>query len=166
MSSCYLVDMFEDSIDGIYDTLKECEHLQVRRIGLSVSNARTRRPIKGTNGASDGIVPWRRCSTTPRAGSTRAGNGRGFAMYLEPWHADIMSFVDLAERRLQRIAPRPLPRALGSGPVHATRGERRRLEPLCPNEAPALTDVCGAEFDELYERYEREGRYREDPRSS
>jgi ribonucleoside-diphosphate reductase alpha chain len=165
MSSCYLVDMFEDSIDGIYDTPEGVREHPSTGIGLSVSTcahaAPSRAPTARPTGSSHGAgVP-----ATPPLGQPGRETEGAFAMYLEPWHADIMSFVDLRRNGgSSEIAPRPLPRALGwtcscdawrAAATGASLSERGSW----------LTDVCGAEFDELYERYEREGR-RRSPRSS
>lgn len=167
MSSCYLVDMFEDSIDGIYDTLKECASISkyAGGIGLSVSDVRASGAyIKGTNGRADGIVPMAQVYNATARYVNQGGKRKGaMAMYIEPWHADIMAFVDLRrnggsnEERTRDLflsiwAPDLFMRRVESGGDWSL---------MCPHECPGLTDVCGKDFDELYERYEREGRYRE-----
>jgi hypothetical protein len=117
------------------DTLKGARTSKYARgIGLSVSSVRARGAPSRANGASDGIVPWRRCSATPRAGSTRAGRGASLCIWNRGMLISCRSWTSGGTAAPAKSPP--LPRALGSGPVHATRGERRRLEPLCPNEAP------------------------------
>lgn len=167
MSSCFLLTMRDDSIEGIYDTLKQCAMISkyAGGIGLSVHNIRaTDSYIRGTNGSSNGIVPMLRVySDTARYVDQGGGKRKGsFAIYLEPWHADIFEFLDLKKNHGKEEArARDLFYALWTPDLFMERVEANGDWSLfCPNEAPGLCDAYGDDFRALYERYEREGRAR------
>ncbi|CAN8072639.1 unnamed protein product [Agarophyton chilense] len=168
LSSCFLLTMTEDSIEGIYDTLKRCAVISKSAggIGLSVHNIRaTRSYIRGTNGTSNGIVPMLRVfNDTARYVDQGGGKRKGaFAIYLEPWHADIMEFLDLRKNHgKEEQRARDLFYGLWVSDLFMRRVEKDEMWSLfCPNESPGLADVFGESFDVLYERYEKEGRARE-----
>ncbi|EGW33459.1 uncharacterized protein SPAPADRAFT_60812 [Spathaspora passalidarum NRRL Y-27907] len=165
MSSCFLVAMKEDSIDGIYDTLKTCALISKSAggIGLHIHNIRaTGSYIAGTNGTSNGIIPMVRVFNNTARYVDQGGNKRpgAFALYLEPWHADIFDFIDIRKNSgKEEIRARDLFPALWIPDLFMKRVEQNGEWTLfSPNEAPGLPDVYGDEFEELYERYEREGR--------
>ena len=167
-SSCFLLTMKGDSIDGIYDTLKECACISkyAGGIGLSIHNIRaTDSYIRGTNGSSNGIVPMLRVfNDTARYVDQGGGKRKGsFAIYLEPWHADVYAFIDLKKNHGKEEArARDLFYALWVPDLFMKRVESGGNWSLfCPNEAPGLADCHSAEFETLYERYEAEGRQRE-----
>jgi ribonucleoside-diphosphate reductase alpha subunit len=167
LSSCFLLTMKDDSIDGIYDTLKQCAKISQSAggIGLSIHNVRaTGSYIKGTNGVSNGIVPMlRNFDMTARYVDQGGGKRKGsFAIYLEPWHADIFSFLDLKKNHgKEEQRARDLFYALWISDLFMKRVENNEEWSLfCPNEAPGLADCYGEEFEKLYEKYEREGRAR------
>jgi len=167
MSSCFLMTMKEDSIEGIYDTLKNCAIISkyAGGIGVSIHNIRaTDSYIRGTNGSSNGIVPMLRVfSDTARYVDQGGGKRKGsFAIYLEPWHADVFEFLDLKKNHGKEEArARDLFYALWVPDLFMKRVESNGTWSLfCPNEAPGLHEVWGDEFEALYERYEREGRAR------
>lgn len=167
MSSCFLVAMKDDSIDGIYDTLKTCALISKSAggIGLHIHNIRsTGAYIAGTNGTSNGIIPMVRVFNNTARYVDQGGNKRpgAFAIYLEPWHADIFDFVDIRKNHgKEEIRARDLFPALWIPDLFMKRVEQNAEWTLfSPNEAPGLSDVYGDEFVELYERYEREGRGR------
>ena len=167
LSSCFLLTMKDDSIDGIYDTLKQCAKISQSAggIGLSIHNVRaTGSYIKGTNGVSNGIVPMlRNFDMTARYVDQGGGKRKGsFAIYLEPWHADIFSFLDLKKNHgKEEQRARDLFYALWISDLFMKRVENNEEWSLfCPNEAPGLADCYGEEFERLYEKYEREGRAR------
>ncbi|GJE97127.1 ribonucleoside-diphosphate reductase alpha subunit [Phanerochaete sordida] len=167
LSSCFLVCMKDDSIEGIYDTLKSCAMISKTAggIGLSISNIRaTGSYIAGTNGYSNGIVPMLRAYDATARYVDQGGNKRpgAFAIYLEPWHADVFDFIDLRKNHgKEEVRARDLFYALWIPDLFMKRVESNGKWTLfCPNEAPGLHEVWGAEFEELYERYEREGRGR------
>ena len=167
LSSCFLVAMKSDSIEGIYDTLKECAAISKSAggIGLHMHNIRaTGSYIRGTNGSSNGIVPMLRVfNDTARYVDQGGGKRKGaFAVYVEPWHADIFDWLDLRKNHGKEEARcRDLFYALWISDLFMRRVEADDTWSLfCPNEAPGLADVWGAEHDALYERYEREGRAR------
>lgn len=167
MSSCFLVCMKEDSIDGIYDTLKTCAKISQSAggIGLSIHNIRaTGSYISGTNGTSNGIVPMLRVfNDTARYVDQGGGKRKGaFAIYLEPWHADIMEFLELKKNHgKEELRARDLFYALWIPDLFMQRVEQDGEWSLfCPNEAPGLSDCWGDTFEALYTRYEREGRAR------
>lgn len=166
LSSCFLLAT-EDSIDGIYDTLKQCALISKNAggIGLHIHNIRAKGAlIKGTNGTSNGLVPMlRNFNSTARycdqGGQKRNGS---FAIYLEPWHADVEDFLKLKlNTGSEEERCRDLFYALWIPDLFMERVEKNEPWTLfCPSEAPGLADVYGQDFKELYERYEREGRGR------
>jgi ribonucleoside-diphosphate reductase alpha chain len=167
MSSCFLLTMRDDSIDGIYDTLKQCAKISQSAggIGLSIHNVRaTGSYIRGTNGTSNGIVPMLRVfNDTARYVDQGGGKRKGsFAIYIEPWHADIIDFLNLKKNHgKEEVRARDLFYALWISDLFMKRVEEEGSWSLfCPNEAPGLADCWGDEFVELYERYEAEGRAR------
>ena len=167
MSSCFLLTMKEDSIDGIYDTLKQCAKISQSAggIGLSIHNVRaTGSYIKGTNGESNGIIPMLRVfNDTARYVDQGGGKRKGsFAIYLEPWHADIFDFLDLRKNHgKEERRARDLFFALWTNDLFMQRVEDDgEWTLMCPSECPGLADVYGADFDALYTKYEKEGRGR------
>ncbi|MBL0328112.1 MAG: ribonucleoside-diphosphate reductase subunit alpha [Bacteroidetes bacterium] len=167
MSSCFLLTVKEDSIDGIYDTLKSCAKISQSAggIGLSIHNIRaTGSYIRGTNGTSNGIIPMLRVfNDTARYVDQGGGKRKGsFAIYLEPWHADIYEFLDLRKNTGKEEArARDLFTAMWTPDLFMKRVEENSTWSLfCPNEAPGLADCWGAEFEALYTRYEQEGKAR------
>ena len=167
LSSCFLLTMKDDSIDGIYDTLKQCAKISQSAggIGLSIHNVRaTGSYIKGTNGVSNGIVPMlRNFDMTARYVDQGGGKRKGsFAIYLEPWHADIFAFLDLKKNHgKEENRARDLFYALWISDLFMERVENNEDWSLfCPNEAPGLADCYGDDFVKLYTKYEREGRAR------
>ena len=167
LSSCFLLTMKEDSIDGIYDTLKQCAKISQSAggIGLSVHDVRaTGSYIKGTNGTSNGLVPMLRVfNDTARYVDQGGGKRKGaFSIYLEPWHADIVEFLQLKKNHgKEELRARDLFLALWIPDLFMERVEANGEWTLfCPHEAPGLSECHGAEFVKLYERYEREGKGR------
>ncbi|MCW7488810.1 ribonucleoside-diphosphate reductase subunit alpha [Leptospira meyeri] len=167
MSSCFLLTMKDDSIDGIYDTLKQTAKISQSAggIGLSIHNIRaTGSYIGGTNGTSNGIIPMLRVfNDTARYVDQGGGKRKGaFAIYLEPWHADIFPFLELKKNHgKEEMRARDLFFALWISDLFMKRVEEGGDWSLfCPNEAPGLSEVYGEEFVSLYEQYEREGRAR------
>ncbi|MHA7877773.1 MAG: ribonucleoside-diphosphate reductase subunit alpha [Bacteroidota bacterium] len=167
LSSCFLLTMKEDSIDGIYDTLKQCAQISQSAggIGLSIHNIRaTGSYIKGTNGVSNGIVPMlRNFDMTARYVDQGGGRRKGsFAIYLEPWHADISAFLDLKKNHgKEELRARDLFYALWIPDLFMQRVENNEAWSLfCPKEAPGLADCYGEAFEKLYLKYEREGKAR------
>jgi ribonucleoside-diphosphate reductase alpha chain len=167
MSSCFLLSMKDDSIDGIYDTLKNCAKISQSAggIGLSIHNVRaTGSYIKGTNGTSNGIIPMLRVyNDTARYVDQGGGKRKGsFAIYLEPWHADVFEFLDLRKNNgKEEMRARDLFSALWIPDLFMKRVEENAQWSLfCPNEAPGLSDCWGAKFEELYESYEKAGKAR------
>ncbi len=167
LSSCFLLTMKGDSIDGIYDTLKQCAQISQSAggIGLSIHHVRaTGSYIKGTNGTSNGIIPMLRVfNDTARYVDQGGGKRKGaFAIYLEPWHADVFEFLDLKKNHgKEENRARDLFYAMWTPDLFMKRVEANEEWSLfCPNEAPGLADVYGEEFERLYEKYEREGRAR------
>ncbi|MBA4300436.1 MAG: ribonucleoside-diphosphate reductase subunit alpha, partial [Cyclobacterium sp.] len=168
LSSCFLLTMKDDSIDGIYDTLKQCAKISQSAggIGLSIHHVRAKGSyIKGTNGVSNGIVPMlRNFDMTARYVDQGGGKRKGsFAIYIEPWHADIKDFLELKRNHgKEEMRARDLFYALWIPDLFMKRVEQNEDWSLfCPNEAPGLSDCHGEEFERLYEKYEREGRARE-----
>lgn len=162
LSSCFLVAMKDDSIEGIYDTLKICAMISKTAggIGLNIHNIRaTGSYIAGTNGSSNGIVPMLRVYNNTARYVDQGGNKRpgAFAIYLEPWHADIMEFIDLRKNHgKEEIRARDLFYALWVPDLFMKRVEKNGDWSLfCPNEAPGLADVWGDEFEALYNKYEK-----------
>src|SRR4028118_1732646 len=167
LSSCFLLTMQEDSIDGIYDTLKQCAKISQSAggIGLSIHNVRaTGSYIKGTNGTSNGIIPMLKVfNDTARYVDQGGGKRKGaFAVYLEPWHADIFEFMELKKNNgKEEMRARDLFYALWLPDLFMKRVEEDSTWSLmCPNECPGLSDCYGDDFERLYEKYEREGRAR------
>lgn len=167
MSSCFLLTMKDDSIDGIYDTLKQTAKISQSAggIGLSIHNVRaTGSYISGTNGTSNGIIPMLRVfNDTARYVDQGGGKRKGaFAIYLEPWHADIFEFLDLRKNHgKEEMRARDLFYALWVSDLFMQRVEANEDWSLfCPHEAPGLAECWGKEFEELYTKYEREGRAR------
>lgn len=167
MSSCFLLTMKEDSIDGIYDTLKQTAKISQSAggIGLAIHNIRaTGSYIGGTNGTSNGIIPMLRVfNDTARYVDQGGGKRKGaFAIYLEPWHADVLSFLDLRKNHgKEEMRARDLFYALWISDLFMKRVEANETWSLfCPNEAPGLSECWGAEFEKLYTQYEAEGRAR------
>ncbi|KAL8697963.1 MAG: hypothetical protein Q9201_006830 [Fulgogasparrea decipioides] len=167
LASCFLIDMKEDSIEGIYDTLKTCALISKTAggIGLNIHRIRaTGSYISGTNGSSNGIVPMLRVFNNTARYVDQGGNKRpgAFAMYLEPWHADVFEFLDLRKNHgKEEVRARDLFLALWIPDLFMKRVEKNGDWTLmCPNEAPGLADVYGDEFEVLYEKYEKEGRGR------
>jgi ribonucleoside-diphosphate reductase alpha chain len=169
LSSCFLVQMKEDSIDGIYDTLKTCALISKTAggLGISVHNIRASKSyISGSNGYSNGLVPMLRVfNDTARYVDQGGGKRKGsFAIYLEPWHADIYEFLELKKNTgKEEIRARDLFYALWVSDLFMKRVKNNGMWSLfCPNEAPGLAEVYGEEFEELYEKYEKEGRARKE----
>ena len=167
MSSCFLLTMKEDSIEGIYDTLKQCAKISQSAggIGLSIHDVRaTGSYIKGTNGESNGIIPMLRVfNDTARYVDQGGGKRKGsFAIYLEPWHADIFDFLDLRKNHgKEERRARDLFFALWTNDLFMQRVEDDvDWTLMCPSECPGLSDTYGEDFKNLYEKYEREGKGR------
>jgi ribonucleoside-diphosphate reductase alpha chain len=167
LSSCFLLTMKDDSIDGIYDTLKQCAKISQSAggIGLSVHHVRAKGSyIKGTGGTSNGIVPMlRNFDMTARYVDQGGGKRKGsFAIYLEPWHADVFDFLDLKKNHgKEELRARDLFYAMWIPDLFMQRVENNEMWSLfCPNEAPGLADVWGEEFERLYDKYEKEEKYR------
>jgi ribonucleoside-diphosphate reductase alpha subunit len=167
LASCYLLSMKSDSIVGIYDTLKDCALISQYGggIGVHISNVRAQGTlIKGTGGISNGIVPMLRVfNNTARYVDQGGGKRNGsFAMYLEPWHADVEAFLEMKKNTgSEEERARDLFYALWIPDLFMERVDANGDWTLfCPNEAPGLQDAVGADFKALYERYEAEGRGR------
>ncbi|QSS98058.1 ribonucleoside-diphosphate reductase subunit alpha [Psychroflexus sp. ALD_RP9] len=167
MSSCFLLTTKEDSIDGIYDTLKQTAKISQSAggIGLSIHNIRaTGSYIAGTNGTSNGIVPMLRVfNDTARYVDQGGGKRKGsFAIYLEPWHADIFSFLDLKKNHgAEEMRARDLFYAMWIPDLFMKRVEENgEWTLMCPNECPNLFNMHSEEFEETYLKYEAEGRGR------
>jgi len=175
LSSCYLIAMENDSIDGIFDTLKDCAKISKHAggIGLHIHNIRASGShIRGTNGASNGIVPMLRVFNNTARYIDQGGRRNGsFAIYLEPWHPDIDDFLEMKKNHGdEEMKGRDLFYALWVPDLFmervrggATKGAGAGADMwsyFCPDECPGLADVYGDDFKELYERYEREGRAR------
>jgi ribonucleoside-diphosphate reductase alpha chain len=167
MSSCFLLTMKDDSIEGIYDTLKQTAKISQSAggIGLSIHNVRaTGSYISGTNGTSNGIIPMLRVfNDTARYVDQGGGKRKGaFAIYLEPWHADVFEFLDLRKNHgKEEMRARDLFYALWVSDLFMERVEANEDWSLfCPHEAPGLADCWGKEFVDLYTKYEKEGRAR------
>ncbi|KAG8882693.1 ribonucleotide-diphosphate reductase subunit rnr1 [Tulasnella sp. 332] len=165
LSSCFLVAMKDDSIEGIYDTLKTCAMISKTAggIGLNIHNIRaTGSYIAGTNGYSNGIVPMLRAYDATARYVDQGGNKRpgAFAIYIEPWHADIFDFLDLRKNHGKEEArARDLFYALWIPDLFMKRVEADGDWPLfCPAEAPGLADVHSEEFETLFAKYEQDGR--------
>ena len=167
LSSCFLLTMKDDSIEGIYDTLKQTAKISQSAggIGLAIHNIRaTGSYIGGTNGTSNGLIPMLRVfNDTARYVDQGGGKRKGaFAIYLEPWHADVFEFLDLRKNHgKEELRARDLFYALWMPDLFMERVEQNGDWTLfCPNEAPGLSDCHGEEFKVLYEKYEAAGKAR------
>jgi ribonucleoside-diphosphate reductase alpha subunit len=167
MSSCFLVAMKDDSIEGIYDTLKECAQISKWSggIGIHCSNIRANgTKIQGTNGVADGIVPMLRVfNNTARYVNQGGGKRKGsFAIYLEPWHADIIEFLELRlNQGDEEMRCRDLFTAMWIPDLFMQKVEADEdWHLMCPHECPGLTDTYGEAFNELYRTYVAQGRFR------
>lgn len=167
MSSCFLLQVKEDSIDGIYDTLKNCAKISQSAggIGISIHNVRaTGSYIKGTNGTSNGIIPMLKVyNETARYVDQGGGKRKGsIAVYLEPWHADIYEFLDIRKNHgKEEMRARDLFTALWIPDLFMKRVEAEGdWSLMCPNECPGLSDCHSEEFEKLYTKYESEGKFR------
>ena len=166
LSSCYLIAMEDDSIEGIYNTLKDCAQISKYSggIGLHIHNIRAKDShIQGTNGKTDGIVPMLRVFNSTARYVNQSGKRNGsFAIYLEPWHADVEDFLELKKNHGdEELKARDLFYALWVPDLFMERvknNDNWRL--FCPHECPGLSDSYGGKFKELYEQYEREGKSR------
>lgn len=166
LSSCFLVQMSEDSISGIYDTLKRCAVISKAAggIGLSVHNIRARgTPIRGTRGVSNGLVPMLRVyDVTSRYVDQGGGKRPGaFAIYVEPWHADIFDVLNLKKNHgKEEQRARDLFYGLWIPDLFMRRVEEDGVWSLmCPHQCPGLPECHGKEFEDLYTKYEKEGRF-------
>lgn len=167
LSSCFLLDMMDDSIEGITSTLQKCALISKSAGGIGLSVHRIRAAgayIAGTNGTSNGLVPMLRCYNAMARYVDQGGNKRpgAFAIYLEPWHADIFDFIDLKKNTgHEEVRARDLFYALWIPDLFMQRVEKDEdWSLMCPHENPGLFDSWGEKFEELYLRYEAEGRYR------
>jgi ribonucleotide reductase alpha subunit len=167
MSSCYLIAMEDDSIDGIFSTLKDCAHISkwAGGVGLHIHNIRAKGShIQGTNGTSNGLVPMLRVFNNTARYVDQGGNKRNgsFAIYLEPWHADIEDFLELKKNHGdEELKARDLFYALWVSDLFMERvKENGKWSLMCPHECPGLSDVYGDKFKTLYEKYEDEGKAR------
>ena len=165
LSSCYLISMEDDSIDGIYNTLKDCANISkyAGGIGLHIHNVRSSGThIRGTNGTSNGIVPMLRVfNNTARYVDQGGGKRNGsFAMYLEPWHGDICDFLEMRKNHGdEEMKGRDLFYALWIPDLFMKRvHENKKWTLMCPHKCPGLSDVYGEEFEELYTKYENENK--------
>ena len=172
MSSCFLVAMKDDSIDGIYETLKECAHISKWSggIGIHCSNIRANGSrIKGTNGVADGIVPMLRVfNNTARYVNQGGGKRKGsFAIYLEPWHADVMEFLELRlNQGDEEMRCRDLFTALWIPDLFMEQVEKDAdWHLMCPHECPGLPEVYGEQFNVLYRMYVAQGRFKKKVRA-
>ena len=173
LSSCYLIAMENDSIDGIFDTLKDCAKISKHAggIGLHIHNIRASGShIRGTNGTSNGIVPMLRVFNNTARYIDQGGRRNGsFAVYLEPWHPDVEEFLEMKKNHGDEemkgrdlfyalwIPDLFMERVRGGGGGNGS-GAVEMWSLFCPDECPGLADVYGDEFKELYEKYEREGK--------
>jgi ribonucleoside-diphosphate reductase alpha chain len=167
LSSCYLIAMEEDSLDGIYNTLKDCAQISkwAGGVGLHIHNIRAKGThIQGTNGTSNGLVPMLRVfNNTARFVDQGGGKRNGsFAIYLEPWHPDVEDFLELKKNHGdEELKARDLFYALWISDLFMERVKSNSKWSLfCPHECPGLADVYGDKFVSLYEKYESEGKSR------
>ena len=165
MSSCYLIAMEDDSIDGIFNTLKDCANISKYSggIGLHIHNIRAKGShIQGTNGTTDGIVPMLRVFNNTARYVNQSGKRNGsFAIYLEPWHADIFDFLEMRKNHGdEELKARDLFYALWVPDLFMERVKEKngKWSLMCPHECPGLADVCGDKFKQLYEKYEQDGK--------
>jgi ribonucleoside-diphosphate reductase alpha subunit len=167
LSSCYLIAMEDDSIDGIFNTLKDCAHISkwAGGIGLHIHNVRAKGShIQGTNGTSNGLVPMLRVFNNTARYVDQGGNKRNgsFAIYLEPWHADVEDFLEMRKNHGdEESKARDLFYALWISDLFMERVKANAKWSLfCPHECPGLSDVYGDKFNNLYEKYESDGKAR------
>lgn len=167
LSSCFLLTMYDDSIDGIFRTLYQCAMISkfAGGIGLSVHNIRsTGSYIAGTNGTSNGLVPLLRVFNNTARYVDQGGNKRpgAFAIYLEPWHSDVFEFLDLKKNTgVEELRARDLFYALWVPDIFMRRVQAdEEWSLMCPNECPGLYDSWGDKFDQIYTAYEAQGKYR------
>ena len=168
LSSCYLIAMEDDSLDGIYNTLKDCAQISkyAGGIGLHIHNIRAKGThIQGTNGSSNGLVPMLRVfNSTARSVDQGGGKRNGsFAIYLETWHADISDFLELKKNHGdEELKARDLFYALWISDLFMERVKEKagKWSLFCPHECPGLSDCYGQDFKTLYEKYEQEGKAR------
>jgi ribonucleoside-diphosphate reductase alpha subunit len=167
MSSCFLIAMKDDSIEGIYDTMKDCAQISKWSggIGMHIHNVRAKGSrIRGTNGTSDGIIPMLRVFNNTARYVNQGGRRKGsIAVYLEPWHADVMEFLELRlNQGDEESRCRDLFTALWIPDLFMQKVEANELWHLmCPDDSPGLSDVYGEEFNELYKMYVVQGRYKQ-----
>jgi ribonucleoside-diphosphate reductase alpha chain len=165
MASCFLQSLADDSIDGIFSTYKQTAHISkwAGGIGLHLHNLRAKGSlIAGTGGESEGIVPMVRVLNEVARYVNQGGKRKGaFAVYLEPWHADVESFLELKKNHgKEELRARDLFYALWVPDLFMQRVQEDGVWSLmCPHKSPGLSDVWGPHFDELYTRYETEGRF-------
>ncbi len=167
MSSCFLIQVKEDSIEGIYDTLKDCAKISQSAGGIGIAIHKIRATgsyIKGTNGTSNGIIPMLKVfNETARYVDQGGGKRKGsIAVYLEPWHADIFEFLDIRKNHgKEELRARDLFTALWIPDLFMKRVEAdEHWTLMCPNECPGLYEVYGQKFEELYTSYEKAGKGR------
>ena len=166
MSSCFLQAMKDDSMNGIYETLRDCSQISKWSggIGMHIHNIRSKGSIiKGTNGVSDGIIPMLRVFNATARYVNQGGRRKGsIAVYLEPWHADIMDFLDLRlNQGDEESRCRDLFTALWIPDLFMTSVKNDAgWHLMCPNDCPGLSDSWGSAFDELYHKYVHEGKFR------
>ena len=166
LSSCYLIAMEEDSLDGIYNTLKDCANISkwAGGIGLHIHNIRASNSlIRGTNGKSTGIVPMLRVFNDTARFINQGGKRNGsFAIYLEPWHPDIEDFLEMKKNHGdEEMRARDLFYALWTPDLFMERVKANaKWSFFCPNECPGLADAVGEAFKTLYEKYESDGKAR------
>jgi len=166
LSSCYLIGMEDDSIDGIYNTLKDCAQISKYSggIGLHIHNIRARGShIQGTNGKTDGIVPMLKVFNSTARYVNQSGKRNGsFAIYMEPWHPDIEDFLDMRKNHGdEELRARDLFYALWVCDLFMERvRDNKSWSLFCPNECPGLSDVYGEEFNTLYTKYEEDNKIR------
>jgi ribonucleoside-diphosphate reductase alpha chain len=164
LSSCFLLSMTDDSISGIFETLARCAKISQSAggVGLSIHNVRAQGSyIKGTGGTSNGIIPMLKVyNDTARYVDQGGGKRKGaFAIYLEPWHADIFEFLELKKNNgKEEVRARDLFYAMWISDLFMERVKANGTWSLfCPNEAPGLCDTYGKEFEDLYTKYESQG---------
>lgn len=167
LSSCYLIAMEDDSIDGIFNTLKDCAHISkwAGGIGLHIHNIRAKGShILGTNGTSNGLVPMLRVFNNTARYVDQGGNKRNgsFAIYLEPWHPDVEDFLEMKKNHGdEELKGRDLFYALWVSDLFMERIKANgKWSLFCPHECPGLSDVYGEDFKTLYEKYESTGKAR------
>ena len=171
LSSCFLIAMKDDSIDGIFSTLKECALISkyAGGIGVHIHNVRSKGSrIRGTNGISSGIIPMMRVYNNTARYVDQAGRRAGsIAVYLEPWHSDIEPFLEMKKNHgNEEDRARDLFYALWIPDLFMERVKNDMMWSLmCPDECPGLSDVYGDDFMKLYEKYEKEGRYKKQLRA-